>query len=129
VPGGEYASGADPQTTNQRMEILAAFSAVGAIEGPLEVISDSTYVVNCFRDRWYVGWQARGWRNSQRKPVANRDLWEPFIDAVLARGDVTFGWVKGHSGDVMNDFVDLLAVEAAQTQVGRVGDDAPMPRQ
>jgi ribonuclease HI len=127
VPGGAYASGADAHTTNQRMEIVAAFSAIGAIEGPLEVVSDSTYVVNCFRDKWYVGWQRRGWLNSQRKPVANRDLWEPFIDAVLARGDVTFSWVKGHSGDVMNDFVDLLAVEASLTQEGRRGDDAPSP--
>ena len=127
VPGGAYASGADAHTTNQRMEIVAAFSAIAAIDGPLEVVSDSTYVVNCFRDKWYLGWQRRGWLNSQRKTVANRDLWEPFIDAVLARGDVTFSWVKGHSGDVMNDFVDLLAVEASLTQEGRRGDDAPVP--
>ena len=127
VPGGVYASGADPQTTNQRMEILAAFSAVAALEGPLDVVADSTYVVNCFRDEWHVGWLRRGWKNSQGKPVANRDLWEPFIDAVLARGDVSFRWVKGHSGDVMNDFVDGLAVQAAQSQMSLRGDDAPAP--
>ena len=126
--GGRFASGFDPATTNQRMEIQAAYEAVRtAPDGPVTVVADSTYVVNCFRDKWYVGWQRRGWRNSQNKPVANRDLWEPFIDAVLARGDVTFSWVKGHSGDVMNDFVDGLAVEAAKTQEGSVGDDAPMP--
>ena len=56
--------------------------------GRCEIVSDSTYVVNCFRDRWYEGWMRRGWMNSQRKPVANRDLWEPFIELVLARGDV-----------------------------------------
>lgn len=95
------------------MEITAAYEAVRAIDGPLEVVSDSTYVVNCFRDRWYVNWRKKGWRNSQRQPVANRDLWEPFIDLVEARGDVRFSWVKGHSGDEMNDLVDRLAVEAA----------------
>ncbi|HEV3225361.1 MAG TPA: ribonuclease H, partial [Acidimicrobiales bacterium] len=96
VPDGPFASGADPHTTNQRMEITAAFEAVRAADGPLEVVSDSTYVVNCFRDKWYEGWMRRGWTNSQRKPVANRDLWEPFISLVLERGDVTFRWVKGH---------------------------------
>ena len=60
-------------------------------------------------------------RAGQRKPVANRDLWEPFIDLVLERGDVTFRWVKGHGDDPMNETVDLLAVEAALKQVGGSG--------
>jgi ribonuclease HI len=107
------------------MEITAALEAVQALPGPLEVVSDSTYVVNCFRDRWHVGWVRRGWKNSQGKPVANRDLWEQLVPLVLARGDVTFSWVKGHSGDRMNDVVDLLAVEAALTQTGRSGTTAP----
>jgi ribonuclease HI len=111
-----FATGAEPHTTNQRMEITAALEAVTAHRGPLEVRSDSTYVVHCFRDRWYEGWKKRGWRNSGRKPVANRDLWEPFIDLVLARGDVTFTWVKAHAGDPMNELVDGLAVEAGATQ-------------
>jgi ribonuclease HI len=54
--------------------------------------------------------------------VANRDLWEPFIALVLERDDITFSWVKGHSGDRMNDFVDLLAVEASLQQVARTGN-------
>ncbi|HEX6569255.1 MAG TPA: ribonuclease H [Acidimicrobiales bacterium] len=120
-PGGSFASGAEPRTTNQRMEITAAFEAVKAHPGPLEVVSDSTYVVNCFRDRWWEGWIRRGWKNTARKPVANRDLWEPLVDLVRGRGDVTFRWVKGHSGHRMNDLVDALAVEAAQTQIGRTG--------
>jgi uncharacterized phage-like protein YoqJ len=107
------------------MEITAALEAVRALEGPLDVVSDSTYVVNCFRDRWWEGWIARDWKNSQRKPVANRDLWEPLIELVRDRGDVTFRWVKGHSGDPMNDVVDRLAVEAAITQQGRAGDQLP----
>jgi ribonuclease HI len=103
------------------MEISAALEAIRANPGPLDVVSDSTYVVNCFRDKWYVGWRQRGWKNSQKKPVANRDLWEPLIDLVLERGDVTFRWVKGHGGDRMNDLVDQLAVEASLTQTGRSG--------
>jgi ribonuclease HI/uncharacterized phage-like protein YoqJ len=125
VPGGAFASGAAAATTNQRMEITAALEAVRALDGPLEVVSDSTYVVNCFRDRWWEGWIARGWINSQRKPVANRDLWEPLIELVRTRGDVVFRWVKGHGGDPMNDLVDRLAVEAALTQEGRSGDRPP----
>jgi ribonuclease HI len=125
VPGGRYASGAAADTTNQRMEITAALEAVRAIEGRLEIVSDSTYVVNCFRDRWHEGWVKRGWKNSKKEPVANRDLWEPLIELVLTRGDVAFSWVKGHSGDPMNDLVDRLAVEAAMTQVGRTGEGEP----
>jgi len=121
VPDGPFASGAESHTTNQRMEISAALEAIRANAGPLDVVSDSTYVVNCFRDKWYAGWRQRGWKNSQRKPVANRDLWEPLIELVLARGDVTFRWVKGHGDDPMNDLVDRLAVEASLTQRGRTG--------
>ncbi|HEY5155959.1 MAG TPA: RNase H family protein, partial [Acidimicrobiales bacterium] len=125
VGGGRFASGCEAHSTNQRMEIAAAFDAVRSLEGTLEVVSDSTYVVNCFRDRWWEGWLRRGWTNSQKKPVANRDLWEPFIDLVRTRGDVSFRWVKGHSGDPMNDLVDRLAVEAATTQHGRAGVGEP----
>ncbi|MDP1818287.1 MAG: RNase H family protein [Acidimicrobiales bacterium] len=125
VPNGRYTSGAAAHTTNQRMEITAAYEAVRALEGRVQVVSDSTYVVHCFRDRWWEGWQRRGWKNSKKEPVANRDLWEPFVDLVQARGDVTFSWVKGHSGDPMNDLVDRLAVEAAVQQVGREGVGEP----
>ena len=126
VPGGRFASGAAELTTNQRMEVKAALESVTTIDGPLEVVSDSTYVVNCFRDRWWEGWIARGWMNKAKKPVANRDLWEPLIDAVRADPNrVTFSWVKGHSTDAMNDLVDRLAVEAARTQQGRSGDRPP----
>jgi len=125
VPGGRWASGAESPSTNQRMEISAALEAVDAIDGPLEIVSDSTYVVNCFRDRWWEGWIARGWTNKAKKPVANRDLWEPLVTEVQRRGDVVFRWVKGHSGDAMNDLVDRLAVEAATLQRGRSGDTPP----
>ena len=109
---GRQASGGALATTNQRMEIRAALEAVRALAGPLVVVSDSTYVVNCFRDGWWRTWLTREWVNSGRKPVANRDLWEPLVTAVRDRPDVSFRWVKGHSGDPMNDLVDRLAVAA-----------------
>ena len=116
-----YASGAEADTTNQRMELVAVIEALRSnADGPIEIVSDSTYVVNCFRDRWHAGWLRRGWKNSQGQPVANRDLWEDLF-ALTFDGDrvVTFTWVKGHSGDRMNDFVDALATAAADTQRGR----------
>ncbi len=118
LDGEVQASGFDPATTNQRMEIRAALEAVTSLDGPLLVVSDSTYVVHCFRDRWWRGWLDRDWVSSARKPVANRDLWEPLIDAVVTRGDVGFRWVKGHSGDRMNDLVDALAVAACKSGAG-----------
>lgn len=123
VPDGPYASGAEARSTNQRMEVMAVIQALRAIEGPVHVISDSTYVVNCFRDRWWEGWKRRGWRNTAGKPVANRDLWEPLLELALDPGrEVRFSWVKGHSGDEMNDRVDLLALTAASAQQGVSGD-------
>ncbi len=111
---GRQDSGGEARTTNQRMEIRAALEAVRSLDGPLVVVSDSTYVVNCFRDGWWKGWLARGWVTSAKKPVVSRDLWEPLITLVDERGDVSFRWVKGHSGDAMNDLVDALAVERSQ---------------
>jgi len=116
APEGEvFGCGGERHTTNQRMEIMAVLEALRSNDGHVVIVSDSTYVVNCFRDRWWAGWHRRNWRNSQNKPVANRDLWEPLIDAVLAR-EVRFRWVKGHSTDPINGFVDRLAVESARTQ-------------
>jgi len=126
VPGGRYASGAEARTTNQRMEITAVLEALRALsaDGPasIDVVSDSTYVVKCFTDRWWEGWQRRNWTNSQRKPVANRDLWEPLLALALSPSvEVTFRWVKGHSGDHWNDVVDELATRAADTGAGATG--------
>ncbi len=124
VPDGPFAAGPSPATTNQRMELQAALEAVRALDGPLEIISDSTYLVNCFRDDWWQGWIKRGWKNSQRQPVANRDLWEPLIDFYKTR-DLVFTWVKGHAGDEWNDYADRLAVEAGWLQRPREGTEPP----
>ena len=116
-----FASGAEAHTTNQRMEIRAVIEALREMpDGDLEIVSDSSYVVKCFHERWHAGWLRRGWKNSQGKPVANQDLWRPLLELALSdERRVTFSWVKGHSGDVMNDFVDALATAAADTQRGR----------
>jgi ribonuclease HI len=109
------------------MEITAVLEALRALTpgwpAEIQVVSDSTYVVNCFRDRWWEGWLKRDWKNSQRKPVANRDLWEPLLAVALSPDvPVTFRWVKGHSGDRWNDVVDELATEAADQGHGSSGD-------
>ena len=118
APSGEINdSGAEARSTNQRMEIMAAYQAVIHFEDDprvIRIVADSTYVVKCFNDGWWRGWHKRGWKNSQRQPVANRDLWEPFIELVIERGRVEFEWVKGHSGNRMNDYVDALAVAHTQ---------------
>ncbi len=126
VPGGAYASGADGHTTNQRMEIMAALEALRSLtpDAPhgVEVVSDSTYVVKCFTDGWWRGWQRRNWKNSKNQPVANRDLWEPLLALALDPDvPVTFRWVKGHSGDRWNDRVDELATQAADLGSGTSG--------
>lgn len=111
---GREGSGGVDQTTNQRMELQAVLDALQVLPGPVEVWSDSTYVVNCFKDRWYEGWLKRGWRNASKKPVANKDIWEPLIELYLERSDeIDFHWVKGHSGNEMNERADQLAVAAS----------------
>ena len=118
IPEGASASGGDSHTTNQRMEIQAVLEALRSIDDrEIEIISDSTYVVKCFQDRWWAGWQRRGWKNSQGKPVANRELWEPLFDLALDEArTITWTWVKGHSGDQWNDVVDEMAQAAAALQ-------------
>ena len=124
-PGGAWASGHDPDTTNQRMEITAALEAAGSHPGPLVIVSDSTYVVHCWRDRWWEGWLRRGWRNAKKDPVANRDLWEQLVPHFRDRADLELRWVKGHGGDPMNDVVDRLAVRASHAGHGDTGAVPP----
>ena len=116
-----FASGPAQHTTNQRMELMAVIEALKSNpDDPIDIVSDSTYVVHCFRDRWHAGWLRRGWKNSQGQPVANRDLWEELFALTIETSRViNFSWVKGHSGDAMNDWVDVLATAAADSQHSR----------
>jgi ribonuclease HI len=106
-------TGSEPRTTNQRMELMAAIEGLAAIPGRrrVDLYSDSAYVVNCFRDRWWERWERSGWVNAGKQPIVNRDLWERLL-AETRRHDVRWHKVKGHSGDVMNERVDALARRA-----------------
>jgi ribonuclease HI len=106
-----HASGGEPDTTNNRMELTAVLRAIEDNSGSLVVVMDSTYVKNGL-ESWSKGWVRNGWKTKAGESVKNRDLWEELL-AVLAdrpRGEVSFEWVKGHSGDLMNELVDGLAV-------------------
>jgi ribonuclease HI len=108
------------------MVFSAALVAGLSLPGAVEFVSVSTYVVICFRDRWWEKWIAKGWTGSARQPVANRDLWEPLVDLYReAPGRLQFRWVKGHSSDPFNDLVDRLAVAAAASQRGTEGEEPP----
>tara|TARA_R110000772_G_scaffold263064_1_gene382596 strand:- start:481 stop:912 length:432 start_codon:yes stop_codon:yes gene_type:complete len=103
--------GGEPETTNNRMELMAAIMALEALKQPLNVIlyTDSKYVQKGISE-WLPGWKARGWRNSQGKPVKNVDLWQR-LEAAEADHQVNWRWVKGHSGDAGNERADELANE------------------
>ena len=105
--------GAEPETTNNRMELTAAAEALEALREPCRVRlhSDSAYLVNAFKERWMDGWIRRGWKKADKKPVLNRDLWERLI-AQDERHEVTWVKVKGHAGVALNEHVDGLAVGA-----------------
>ncbi len=109
-------SGADPATTNNRMELMAAIQGLGALTKPCRVklYTDSIYVRDGIT-KWIHGWRRNGWRTADRKPVKNADLWQSLLDAAEPHR-VEWHWVKGHSGHVENDRVDALACAAADEQ-------------
>lgn len=102
-------------TTNNRMELMGAIAGLEALKRPceVEVWTDSQYVVNAFNKNWIAGWVKRGWVNSQKKPVANPDLWKRLIAAADKHEQVSWNWVKGHAGHAENERCDELATAAA----------------
>lgn len=106
-------SGGERATTNQRMELAAVKEALASLNQSCDVTvySDSAYVINCFKQNWYVSWQKNGWRNSKGDPVQNRDLWEDLL-AQVQRHKVHFEKVKGHAGVDLNERCDDLARSA-----------------
>jgi ribonuclease HI len=104
-------SGGEPATTNNRMELKAAIEALTALKQPCKVdlYTDSQYVRSGITE-WLPTWRARGWRTADKKPVKNQDLWEA-LDALAARHDVTWHWIRGHSGHPENERADELANE------------------
>ena len=105
------ASGGDADTTNNKMELTAVLRAIEDNPGrPLVIVMDSTYVKDGL-EKWSANWIRNNWLTKDKKPVKNQEIWKPLIAARDAHGDdLRFEWVKGHSGDVMNDLVDELAV-------------------
>ena len=101
--------GGEPDTTNNRMEMMAAIQALESLKKPcrVELHTDSQYLRNGVT-QWIHGWKARGWKTADRKPVKNEDLWKR-LDAARLRHEVDWRWVKGHAGDVMNERADGLA--------------------
>ena len=107
-------TGGDPATTNNRMELSAVIEALRVINSqsdlkhsPVTVRSDSQYIVNAFNEGWIENWQRRGWRTPKKQTVANRDLWAALVTEI-APHRAEFVWVKGHSGDPMNEECDHL---------------------
>jgi ribonuclease HI len=103
-------NGGETETTNNRMEMMAVIRALEAIKGTpkIEIHTDSKYVMQGITE-WIEGWKARGWKTAGKKPVKNVDLWQE-MDALVAKHDITFHWVKGHAGHPENERADALAV-------------------
>ncbi|MEL7098087.1 MAG: ribonuclease HI [Pseudomonadota bacterium] len=102
-------SGGSGATTNNQMELMAAISALEALDrtSKITVVTDSNYVKNGITS-WIHGWKRNGWKNASKKPVANAELWQR-LDTAQARHDVTWKWVKGHAGHPENERADELA--------------------
>ena len=111
---------AETNTTNQRMELTAAAEALEYLFynkicvpfDSVKIYTDSAYLHNCVKQKWYVNWQNNGWKNSKKEPVANRDLWERLI-RYFEMPEVEFIKVKGHAADKWNNCVDELAQSAS----------------
>ena len=109
-------SGGETPTTNNRMELTAAIEALRQLTRPCRVIltTDSQYLVKGMTE-WITGWQRKGWQNSKKEPVVNRDLWETLLE-LAQRHSIEWRWVRGHNGHSENERCDTLAREAIGTQ-------------
>ena len=101
--------GGEPHTTNNRMELMAAISALEALKRPstVDLHTDSQYV-QLGISQWIQGWKRNGWKTADKKPVKNADLWRR-LDEIMSRHNVRWHWVKGHAGHAMNERADALA--------------------
>jgi len=105
-------SGGEPETTNNRMELMAAIMALEALKKrcKVDLYTDSVYVRDGIT-KWLEDWKAKGWRTANKKEVKNQDLWKR-LDEAVSRHDVSFHWVKGHAGHPENERADALATGA-----------------
>jgi len=104
-------SGGEPETTNNRMELTAVIEGLKALKESCEVelYTDSKYVLEG-ATKWLSGWQEKGWKRADKKPVLNVDLWQ-LVSELLSQHQINWHWVKGHAGDPYNERVDALAVQ------------------
>lgn len=103
-------SGGEKVTTNNKMELIAPIEALKQLKQPCRVKlhSDSAYLINCFKDKWHVGWERNGWVNSKKEPVSNKELWQELLSLCKIH-EVEWIKVKGHAGDHWNERCDELA--------------------
>lgn len=113
-PHEKEISGSEPQTTNNRMEMMAVLRGLKALTQPCDVtiFSDSRYVIDGMT-KWIHGWRRNGWINASKKPVRNADLWQDLAEAAAAH-TIRWEWVRGHAGHPENERVDRLACAAAE---------------
>lgn len=111
--------GGEPNTTNNRMELMAAIKGLRALKEPCEVelTTDSQYVRQGITE-WLENWKSRGWKTANKKAVKNQDLWEQ-LDAAASKHKITWHWVRGHSGHIENERVDALAREGVKQAYGK----------
>ena len=109
-------SGGEPMTTNNRMELMGAISALELLKEPCDVTltSDSKYLTEAINKGWLENWKKNGWKKADKKPVLNPELWQR-LDALLEKHTVRFVWVHGHEGHVYNERCDVLATSFAET--------------
>lgn len=109
-------SGGEAETTNNRMELMAAISALEALKEPCEVTltSDSKYMIDSIEKGWARSWQAKGWKKADKSPALNPDLWERLLN-LLDVHKVSFIWVRGHNGHPYNERCDTLATTFADS--------------
>lgn len=110
--------GGELETTNNRMELMAAIQGLKQLNRPsiVKLYTDSSYVKNGI-EQWLSGWKRKGWVNSARKPVKNKDLWQE-LDAQVQKHTISWHWVKGHSGNPGNDRADALANKGVPSRAG-----------
>ena len=111
-------SGADAQTTNNRMELTAVIKALECLKEKckIELFTDSKYVCDSIKKGWAESWRNNNWKKSDKKPAINADLWEILLN-LISKHDITFNWVKGHAGNTENERCDELATSESKKLV------------
>jgi ribonuclease HI len=104
--------GGEKNTTNNIMELKAMIEALKLVKDkkiPTEVYTDSAYISNCIKNKWYIGWRNNGWKNSKKEPVKNKELWIELLNLIESFKEIDIIKVKGHSGVELNEKADMLA--------------------